>query len=81
MHVFAAMSKLCDGAVGAAMAERLELAGCARWRRRNLKWADELVGQARRGVHIVASSARASTVRGRAVRRPTTSVTHVSDVF
>jgi len=47
VRVFAAVSKLCDGAVGAAMAERPELACCARWRRRNEKWADELVGQAR----------------------------------
>ena len=54
MCVFVAVSKLCDGVVGAAMAERLELAGCARWRQRNEKWADELVGQARGGVHIMA---------------------------
>ena len=81
MCVFAAVSKLCDGAVGAAMAERLELAGCAWWRQRNEKWADELVWQAHEGVHIVASSARASAARGRAVRRPATSVTHASDVF
>jgi len=81
VRVFVAVRELGDGEVGAAMAERLELAGCARWRRRNEKWADELVGQARGGVHIVASSARASTTRGHAVRWPTTSVTHASDVF
>jgi len=73
--------ELGDGEVGAAMAERLELAGCARWRRRNEKWADELVGQVRGGVHIVASSARAFAARGHAVRHPATSVTHASDVF
>ena len=75
------MHELGDGEVGAAMAERLELACCAWWRRRNEKWADELVGQARGGVHIMASSARASAARGRAVRRPATSVTHASDIF
>ena len=75
------MRELGDDEVGAAMAERLELTGYARWRRRNEKWADELVGQARGGVHIMASSARASAARGRAVRRPATSVTHASDIF
>ena len=81
MRVFAAVSKLCDGAVGAAMVERLELACCVRWRRRNENWSDEQVGQACGGVHIVANSARASTARGRAVRRPATSVSHASDIF
>ena len=75
------MRELGDGEVGATMAEQLELAGCARWKRRNEKWADELVGQARGGVHIVASSARASAAHGRAVRRLAMSVTHASDVF
>ena len=81
MRGFAAVRELGDGEVGAAMAERLELAGCTRWRRRNEKWADELVGQARGGVHIVASSARASTACGHAVRWLAMSVTHASDVF
>ena len=58
-----------------------ELACCAWWRRRNENWSDEQVEQARGGVHIVASSARASAARGRAVRRPATGVTHASDVF
>jgi len=75
------VSKLCDGAVGVAMAERLDLACCARWRRRNEKWADELVGQARGGVHIVAGHARTTTARGLRVRRSAMSVTHTSDVF
>ena len=69
------MSKLCDGAVGAAMVERLELACYAQWRRRNEKWADELVGQARGSVHIVASLARVSAAHGRAIRWPATGVT------
>ena len=38
-------------------------------------WADELVGQARGSVHVVASLARVSAVRGHAVRRPATGVT------
>ena len=81
VHVFAATSELGDVEVGAAMAERLELAGCARWRQRNEKWADELVGQARGGVHIVAGHARMTAARGLRVRRSAMSVTHTSDVF
>jgi len=60
------MAKLHGNDGGAA-----ELACCARWRRRNENWSDEQVGQARGGVHIVASSARASAAR----------VTHALDVF
>ena len=56
----------------AAMAERLELACCARWRRRNEKWYDELVGQACGGVHIVTGRARTPTARGNVVSRPAT---------
>ena len=52
------------------MAQWLELAGCARWKRRNEKWADELVGQARGGVHIVAGRARTPAARGSVVSRP-----------
>ena len=81
MRVFVAGRELSDGEVGAAMAQWLELAGCARWKRRNEKWADELVGQARGGVHIVASSARAFAAHGRAVKWTATSVTHASDIF
>ena len=72
VRVFAAASELGDDEVGAAMAERLELAGRARWRRRNEKWADELVGQGHGGVHIVAGRARTPAARGSAVRRPAT---------
>jgi len=81
VRVFAAASELGDDEVGAAMAERLELAGCARWRQRNEKWADELVGQARGRVHVVACSARTATTRGYAVRRPATSVLHATVDF
>ena len=66
------MRELGDDEVGAAMAEPLELAGYARWRRRNEKWADELVGQARGGVHIMAGRARTPAARGSALRRPAT---------
>ena len=38
-------------------------------------WADELVGQARGSVHVVAGLTRVSAARGRAVRRPATGVT------
>jgi len=70
--VFVAVSKLCDGVVGAAMAERLELACCAWWRRRNEKWDGEQVRQARGGVHIVAGRARTPVACGSALRRPAT---------
>ena len=77
----AAVSKLYDGVVGAAMAERLELACCARWRRRNEKWADELVGQARE----VFTSWPAMPGRPRrmacAVRRPATHGIHAAVMF
>ena len=56
-----------------AKLEQLELFGYARWRRRNEKWADELVGQARGGVHIVAGRASMPAARGLRVRRPATS--------
>ena len=52
------------------MAERLELACCARWRRRNEKWYDELVGQACGGVHIVTGRARTPAACGSVVSRP-----------
>ena len=43
--------------------------------------ACEEVGQARGSVHVVASLARASAARGRAVRRPATRVTHATADF
>ena len=47
----------------------------------NENWAGEQVEQARGGVHVMASSARTAAARGGVVRRPATSVTHMSIVF
>ena len=43
--------------------------------------ANELVGQARRRVHVVAGHARASTARGSTLRRPATRGVHVAVEF
>ena len=57
------------------MAERLSSLA-ARGGGEELKnWADELVGQARGSVHVVAGLARVFAARGHAVRRPATGVT------
>ena len=57
------------------MAERLSSLAARGGGKEMKNWADELVGQARGSVHVVAGLARVSAVRGRAVRRPAMGVT------
>ena len=57
------------------MAERLSSLAARGGGEEMKNWADELVGQARGSVHVVAGLARVSTARGHAVRRPATGVT------
>ena len=57
------------------MAERLSSLAAHGGGEEMKNWADELVGQARGSVHVVAGLARVSAARGRAVRRPATGVT------
>ena len=57
------------------MAERLSSLAARGGGEEMKNWADELVGQARGSVHVVAGLARVSAVRGRAVRRPAMGVT------
>ena len=57
------------------MAERLSSLAARGGGEEMKNWADELVGQARGSVNVVAGLARVSTARGRAVRRPATGVT------
>ena len=57
------------------MAERLSSLAARGGGEEMKNWADELVGQARGSVHVVAGLARESAARGRAVRRPATGVT------
>ena len=57
------------------MAERLSSLAARGGGEEMKNWTDELVGQARGSVHVVAGLARESAARGRAVRRPATGVT------
>ena len=57
------------------MAERLSSLAARGGGEEMKNWADELVGQARGSVHVVAGLARVSAARGHAVRRPATGVT------
>ena len=57
------------------MAERLSSLAARGGGEEMKNWADELVGQARGSVHIVASLARVSAAHGRAIRWPATGVT------
>ena len=57
------------------MAERLSSLAARGGGKEMKNCADELVGQARGSVHVVAGLARASTVRGHAVRRLAMGVT------
>ena len=72
VRVFAAASELGDGAACSAMAERLSSLAARGGGDANEKMDCEPVGQACGGVHVVASSARTATARGRVVRRPAT---------
>ena len=72
VHVFAAASELGDGVACLAMAERLSSLAARGGGDANEKMDCEPVGQARGGVHVVASSARTATAHGHAVRRPAT---------
>jgi len=57
------------------MAERLSSLATRGGFEEMKNWADELVGQARGSVHVVAGLAKVSAACGRAVRRPATGVT------
>ena len=57
------------------MAERLSSLAARSGGEEMKNCADELVGQARGSVHVVAGLARVSAACGRAVRRPATGVT------
>ena len=57
------------------MAERLSSLAARSGGEEMKNCADELVGQARGSVHVVAGLARVSTAHGRAVRRPAMGVT------
>ena len=57
------------------MAERLSSLAARGGGKEMKNWADELVGQARGSVHVVAGLTRVSAAHGREVRRPATGVT------